>query len=148
MTRAQFAQVVYNMAGEPEWHVNQNGTYPTQFDDVVADAWYAKAVSWASEAGIVNGTSETTFDPEGKITREQIATMLYRYAGNGAQADVSALADFVDGDQVSDWAANAVAWAVEEGYMEGKGANDLQPQATATRAEIAALAVRVQPEAL
>ena len=149
MTRAQFAQVVYNMAGEPEvGNGGLFGTYPTKFADVESTAWYAKAVSWATEAGIVNGTSETTFDPEGDITREQIATMLYRYAGNGAQADVSALADFVDGDQVSDWAANAVAWAVEEGYMEGKGANDLQPQATATRAEIAALAVRVQPERL
>ena len=148
MTRAQFAQVVYNMAGEPEWIVNQDGTYPTQFSDVAADAWYAQAVSWASEAGIVNGTSETTFDPEGKITREQIATMLYRYAGNGAAADASALADFVDGDEVSPWAEAAMAWAVEEGYMEGKGANDLQPQATATRAEVAALSVRVQPEML
>ena len=148
MTRAQFAQVVYNMAGEPEWLVNQDGTYPTQFSDVAADAWYAQAVSWASEAGIVNGTSETTFDPEGKITREQIATMLYRYAGNGAAADASALADFVDGDEVSPWAEAAMAWAVEEGYMEGKGANDLQPQATATRAEVAALSVRVQPEML
>lgn len=148
MTRAQFAQVLFNMAGEPEWFVNQSGTYPTQFSDVEADAWYAKAVSWASEAGIVNGTSDTTFDPEGKISREQIATMLYRYAGNGAQADASALDAFVDGAQVSDWAENAMAWAVENGYMNGKGANDLQPQATATRAEIAALAVRVQPEAL
>ena len=148
MTRAQFAQVVYNMAGEPEGAVNQNGTYPTQFDDVIPNAWYAKAVSWAVEAGVVNGTSETTFDPEGKITREQIATMLYRYAGNGAAADATALDAFVDGDEVSAWAETAMAWAVEEGYMEGKGANDLQPQATATRAEVAALSVRVQPEVL
>ena len=149
MTRAQFAQVVYNMAGEPEvGNGGLFGTYPTKFADVESTAWYAKAVSWATEAGIVNGTSETTFDPEGDITREQIATMLYRYAGNGAQADLTALDSFVDADQVSGWAANAVAWAVEEGYMEGKGANDLQPQDTATRAEIAALAVRVQPEPL
>ena len=148
MTRAQFAQVLFNMAGEPEWFVNQSGTYPTQFSDVEADAWYAKAVSWASEAGIVNGTSDTTFDPEGKISREQIATMLYRYAGNGATADLSALDSFVDGDEVSEWAADEMAWAVEHGYMNGRGNNDLQPQGTATRAEIAALAVRVQPEAL
>ena len=143
MTRAQFAQVLYNMAGEPAWAPD---THPTQFSDVTADAWYAKAVSWAVEAGVVKGTSETTFDPEGSITREQIATMLYRYAANGAEADASALDTFVDGGQVSDWAETAMAWAVENGHMNGKGANDLQPQATATRAEVAALSVRVQPE--
>ncbi len=142
MTRAQFAQVLYNMAGETgEW-----GTHPTQFTDVTADAWYAEAVSWAVEAGVVKGTSETTFDPEGNITREQIATMLYRYAANGAEADASVLDEFVDGGDVCDWAETAMAWAVESGYMNGKGANDLQPHANATRAEVAALAVRVQPE--
>ena len=148
MTRAQFAQVLYNMAGEPEWNGDNIGAYPTQFSDVDGLAWYAKAVSWATEAGIVNGTSETTFDPEGKISREQIATMLWRYAGNGATADQAVLDAFVDGDEVSEWAADEMAWAVEHGYMNGRGNNDLQPQGTATRAEIAALAVRVQPEAL
>ena len=144
MTRAQFAQVLFNMSGA----IEEGGSHPTQFTDVESTAWYAEAVSWAVEAGVVNGVSDTQFDPEGKITREQIATMLYRYAGNNAQADASALNTFVDGAQVSDWAANAMAWAVEEGHMNGKGNNDLQPQATATRAEVAALAVRVQPEAL
>ena len=148
MTRAQFAQVLYNMAGEPAWNADNIGAYPTQFSDVDGLAWYAKAVSWATEAGIVNGTSATSFDPEGKISREQIATMLYRYAGKGARADLSALDAFVDGAQVSDWAKNAMAWAVEEGYMNGKGANDLDPQGTALRCEIAALSVRVQPEEL
>ena len=148
MSREQFAQVVYNMAGEPVLNWWTPGTYPTKYSDVSESAWSAKAISWATEAGVVNGTSDTTFDPTGDITREQIATMLYRYAGNGAQADASVLDDFVDGDEVSDWAVNAMAWAVEEGYMEGKGANDLQPQATATRAEVAALSVRVQPEVL
>ena len=148
MTRAQFAQVLYNMAGEPEWNADNIGAYPTQFSDVDGLAWYAKAVSWATEAGIVNGTSATTFDPEGKVSREQIATMLYRYAGNGAQADAAVLDAFVDGAQVSDWAKNAMAWAVEEGHMNGKGNNDLDPQGTALRCEIAALSVRVQPEEL
>ena len=142
MTRAQFAQVLFNMAGE----LTEAGSHPTQFADVDGDAWYAQAVSWAVEAGVVKGTSETTFDPEGTITREQIATMLYRYAGNGAQADLSILDEFVDGGEVCDWAETAMAWAVESGYMNGKGANDLQPHANATRAEVAALAVRVQPE--
>ena len=147
MTRAEFAKLVANMAGY-DYDTTFGVTYPTQFTDVPADAWFAGAVEWAARYGIVTGTSETTFEPNGTVTREQIATMLYRYAGNGAQADASALDAFVDGAQVSDWAENAMAWAVENGYMNGKGANDLQPQATATRAEIAALAVRVQPEAL
>ena len=147
MTRAEFAQVVYNMATNGTGGITAGGaTYPTKYSDVPADAWYSKAIEWASRYGIVNGTSETTFDPNGTVTREQIATMLYRYAGNEAQADLSVLDAFVDGAQVSDWAANAMAWAVEEGHMNGKGADDLQPQATATRAEIATLAVRVQPE--
>ena len=145
MTRAEFARVVANMAGVQP---NTDVEYPTQFTDVPANAWFAQAVEWASRYGIVTGTSATTFDPYGTITREQIATMLYRYAGNNAQADASVLDQFTDASQVSDWAKTAMAWAVEEGYMNGKGANDLQPQATATRAEIAALAVRVQPEAL
>ena len=147
MTRAEFAKLVANMAGY-DYDTTFGVTYPTQFTDVPADAWFAGAVEWAARYGIVTGTSATTFEPYGTITREQIATMLYRYAGNGAQADASALDAFVDGAQVSDWAENAMAWAVENGYMNGKGANDLQPQATATRAEIATLAVRVQPEAL
>ena len=145
MTRAEFARVVFNMAGGVP---NGAVEYPTQFSDVPANAWFAQAVEWAARYGIVTGKSATEFDPYGTITREEIATMLYRYAGNGAQADLSALDAFVDGAQVSGWAANAVAWAVEEGYMNGKGANDLQPQETASRAEIAALSVRVQPEAL
>ena len=147
MTRAEFAQVVYNMATNGEGGTTEPGvSYPTKYSDVPSDAWYAKAIEWASRYGIVNGTSETAFDPNGTVTREQVATMLYRYAGNGAQADLSALDAFVDGGQVSDWAAAAMAWAVEEGYMHGKSNDDLQPQETASRAEIAALAVRVQPE--
>jgi hypothetical protein len=145
MQRCEFAQVVFNMAGGT---IDKDKVYPTRFSDVPADAWFAQAVEWASRYGIVNGKSADEFDPYGTITREEIATMLYRYAGNNAQADASVLDQFTDASQVSDWAKTAMAWAVEEGYMNGKGANDLQPQATATRAEIAALAVRVQPEAL
>ena len=145
MTRAQFAQVLYNMANEPEAGV-EPGTYPTQFSDVESTAWYAKAVSWAVEAGVVNGVSDTEFEPEGKITREQIATMLYRYASNGAEADLSVLDQFADAESVSDWAETAMAWAVEEGHMNGRGGDGLQPQGNATRAEVAALSVRVQPE--
>lgn len=146
MTRAEFAQVVANMAGVVKAGIGE--TYPTQFTDVPADAWFAKAVEWASRYGIVNGTSETTFEPYGTITREQIATMLYRYAGNGAQADLAVLDQFEDADQVSGWAKEAMAWAVENGYVNGVSDTALAPAETATRAQIAAIAVRVQPEAL
>ena len=94
----------------------------------------------------MNGVSDTEFEPEGKITREQIATMLYRYAGNGAQADLAVLDQFADAESVSGWAETAMAWAVEEGHMNGRGGDGLQPQGNATRAEVAALSVRVQPE--
>ena len=146
MTRAEFAQVVANMAGVGKAGIGE--TYPTQFSDVPADAWYAKAVEWAARYGIVTGTSETTFAPNETISREQIAAMFYRYAGNGAQADLSVLDQFEDADQVSGWAKEAMAWAIEEGYMNGTSETTLAPSETAQRAQIAAIAVRVQPEAL
>ena len=146
MTRAEFAQVVANMAGVVKAGIGE--TYPTQFTDVPADAWFAKAVEWASRYGIVNGTSETTFEPYGTITREQIATMLYRYAGNGAQADLSVLDQFEDAGSISAYAENAMAWAVENGYVNGTSETTVAPAETATRAQIAAIAVRVQPEAI
>jgi hypothetical protein len=146
MTRAEFAQVVANMAGVGKADIGE--TYPTQFADVPADAWYAKAVEWAARYGIVTGTSETTFAPNETISREQIAAMFYRYAGNGAKADLSALDQFEDADQVSGWAKEAMAWAIEEGYMNGTSETTLAPSETAQRAQIAAIAVRVQPEAL
>ena len=149
MTRAEFAQVVYNMATNGLGGTTEPGvTYPTKYTDVPADAWYAKAIEWASRYGIVNGTSETTFDPNGTVTREQVATMLYRYAGNEAQADLSVLDQFDDAEQISAYAENAMAWAVENGYVNGVSDTALAPAETATRAQIAAIAVRVQPERL
>ena len=145
MTRAEFAKLVANMAGN---FYDPSVSYPTVFTDVPADAWFAGAVEWAARYGIVTGTSATTFDPYGTITREQIATMLYRYAGNGAQADLSVLDKYADASQVSDWARPAMAWAVENGYVNGVSDTQLAPAETATRAQIAAIAVRVQPEAL
>ena len=145
MTRAEFARVVANMAGVQP---NTDVEYPTRFTDVPANAWFAQAVEWASRYGIVTGTSATTFDPYGTITREQIATMLYRYAGNGAQADLSVLDQFEDADQVSAYAEKAMAWAVENGYVNGVSDTTVAPSETATRAQIAAIAVRVQPERL
>ena len=146
MTRAEFAQLVFNMAGGQK---DESGKeFPTQFADVPANAWYAQAVEWAARYGIVNGTSETTFAPNETISREQIAAMFYRYAGNGAEADLSVLDQFEDADQVSGWAKEAMAWAVENGYVNGTSETTLAPSETATRAQIAVIAVRLQPEAI
>ena len=148
MTRAEFAQTVYNMAHEfGEQGANKAWeTYPTQFSDVEPNAWYAKAVEWAARYGIVTGKSATTFDPNGTVTREEIATMLYRYIGNGAKADASVLDRFEDKAEVCDWAVDAMAWAVEEGVVNGVSETSLAPHGDAQRCMIAAMAVRAQPE--
>ena len=148
MTRAEFAQTVYNMAHEAGEQGANNAweTYPTRFSDVEPNAWYAKAVEWAARYGIVTGKSATTFDPNGTVTREEIATMLYRYIGNGAKADASVLDRFEDKAEVCDWAVDAMAWAVEEGVVNGVSETSLAPHGDAQRCMIAAMAVRAQPE--
>ena len=146
ITRAQTAQVLYNMAGGED--AKDGATYPSKFSDVAADAWYALPVLWASEAGIVTGIGDTgTFEPDAAVTREQAATMMYRYVkAQGQQASGSAdLSAYADGDAVSGWAAEAMAWAVEAGVF-GVGTDVLRPQDTLTRAEMAAISVRVQPD--
>ena len=146
INRAELAQVLFNMAGLQR---DLDGTYPTQFPDVEADAWYAQAVAWASAAGVVTGYEETgTFGPFDNATREAIATMLYRYAAAQGM-DVSERADlsaYADADSVSAWAEDAVAWAVAEGIM-GVDTDVLDPQGDAQRAHVAAMAVRLQPVA-
>ena len=148
MTRAEFAQTVYNMAHEAGEQGPNNAweTYPTQFSDVASNAWYAKAVEWAARYGIVTGKSATEFDPNGTVTREEIATMLYRYLGNGAKADASVLDRFEDKAEVCDWAVDAMAWAVEEGVVNGVSETSLAPHGDAQRCMVAAMAVRAQPE--
>ena len=99
-------------------------------DTTGSDPWYAKGMEWAVTEGVSDGTN-----PEGTITREQLAVMLYRYAGS---PEVSADAlTFADADLVSDWAVDGVRWAVSNGILSGKGNNTLDPQGNATRAEIA-----------
>ena len=99
-------------------------------DTTGSDPWYQKGMEWAVAEGVSDGTN-----PEGTITREQLAVMLYRYSGNPA---VSADAlTFADADAVSDWAVDSVKWAVANGIISGKGNNTLDPQGNATRAEVA-----------
>ena len=147
INRAELSQVLFNMAGQA---VGGGIAYPTPFSDVPELAWFAQPVSWASQAGIVTGMGDTgTFAPYDNATREQVATMFYRYAQTQAM-DVSGRADlsgYADEAAVSDWAADAVAWAVEAGVF-GQGTETLRPSDPISRAEVAAMAIRLQPEPL
>ena len=137
-TRAQLVTILYRLAGEPE----VSGT--SGFTDVEADTWYTDAVVWAAENGIVNGVSETEFAPGKDITREQLATILFRYA-EAKGYDVSARADlsaYTDADQIQSYAAESVAWAVAEGLIQGFEDNTLRPAGNATRAQIATILMR------
>lgn len=104
-------------------------------DTSAGDTWYSAGLQWAVEAGISDGSA-----PEQGLTREQLALMLYRYAGQPAAE--SGLGDFADGSSVSGWAAQGMAWAVEEGLISGVGGNTLSPQGEATRAQVAAILAR------
>lgn len=133
MSRAMLATVLYRMSGE-------TAEADSSFGDVSASAYYAAAVNWASSKGIVNGTGADAFSPNASITREQLAAMLYRYAGEpSVSADLSAYTDTVD---ISPYASKAVEWCVAKGILSGKSATRLAPQDTATRAECAAMLQR------
>lgn len=133
MSRAMLATVLYRMSGE-------TAEADSSFGDVSSSAYYAAAVNWASSKGIVNGTGADAFSPNASITREQLAAMLYRYAGEpSVSADLSAYTDAVS---ISPYAEKAVEWCVAKGILSGKSATRLAPQDTATRAECAAMLQR------
>lgn len=134
VTRAMLVTVLYRMEGCPD-----TGNIRNPYFDVPEDAWYTDAVIWANSEGIVTGTGAGTFDPDSPISREQIVTILYRYAGKPETADT--LADFSDAGKVSAYAYDAMCWAVEEGLINGI-AGQLQPQSCATRAQIATILYR------
>lgn len=132
-TRAQFATVLYRMAGSPAVSDADKAACP--FTDLTAD-WYRDAVVWAYKNGVVNGVSKTVFDPNAGITREQLVTMLHRYKGAPAS---SAELTFADTASISEYARTAVAWAVENGIVNGMPGNTFQPKGSATRAQLAAI---------
>lgn len=133
MSRAMLATVLYRMSGE-------TAEADSSFGDVSASAYYAAAVNWASSKGIVNGTGADAFSPNASITREQLAAMLYRYAGEpSVSADLSAYTGAVS---ISPYAEKAVEWCVAKGILSGKSATRVAPQDTATRAECAAMLQR------
>ncbi|MBQ2326840.1 MAG: S-layer homology domain-containing protein, partial [Clostridia bacterium] len=139
MTRAMLVTVLYRLEGEPE----VEGEMP--FADCAADTWYSDAVIWAYENEIVKGISDTEFAPNANVTREQFATILYRYAQSEG-VDVSVGKDtnilsYEDAFDVSDWAMEAMQWACGAGVVNGNG-DMLLPLDAATRAEAAAMLVR------
>ena len=137
MTRAMLAAVLYRAAGEPSIEDEIWG-YP--FADVEAGSWYGTAVYWARLKGILSGYSDEAFGPDDPVTREQLAAMLYRYAG---EPDASGeLIYFSDADQISPWAADALKWAVGEGIVSGRDEGVLDPKGFATRAEVSAMLLR------
>ena len=140
-SRAMLATLLYRLEGAPDLS-GENLGYP--YADVEADSWYGDGVYWARLHGVVTGVTGEIFDPDGDITREQMAVMLYRYA-QYKDYDVTGSADlsgYADADSVSSWAQYAVAWAVDAGLISGVGNNTLNPQGSATRAEIATILMR------
>ena len=137
-SRAQFATVIYRMAGKPPVTDAQRAACP--FKDLTAD-WYKDAVVWCYANGVVNGTSATTFTPDANITREQMVAMLYRYSKDTA-VNPMVLMQFSDYLTISDYAIPAVIWAVENNIINGVGDGLLAPRGDSTRAQLAAVLSR------
>ncbi len=129
MSRAMLATVLYRLEGQPEQAVM------SAYSDVSDGAWYADSIAWAVENGIVSGYGDGQFGPNDSVTREQFVVMLWRYAGSpkASRRDL----EFADADQVSDYAQEALCWAVENGVLKGNDSGQLVPGGTATRAEAA-----------
>lgn len=145
LTRAQMATVLWRLAGRLTGGAELPG-------DCDASGFYASAVSWALSEGVFNGHSDGTFEPDGPISREQVACVFYNRA-EAAGEDVSARADlsgFADAGELSGWAREAMSWAVAEGVFRGAelpdGSRELQPGRALTRAEAAALLMRLSAE--
>ena len=141
MTRAMLVTVLYRLDGEP----TAGSVERAAFHDVASDAYYAKAVAWAAENGIVKGVREDLFAPDASITREQLAAILYRYASYKKMDTTQggmALHEFTDESSISDYARDAMEWAVNVGLLQGVGEGKLAPQGTATRAQVATMLVR------
>lgn len=140
MTRAMLVTVLWRYAGEPADGSNI-------FSDVPDGKWYTQAIAWAAKNNVVAGMGNGKFNPNGMVTREQMASILYRYA-KSLGIDVSARADlsgFADSGKVSGWARESVQWAVAVGIVSGSpsgGKNYLQPQGNATRAQVASILMR------
>lgn len=138
MTRAMLVTVIHRLDGESETADN------VSFADVSADMWYAQSVNWASSNNIVNGITEESFNPDGNITREQLAVILYRYASykgynTECDNDITSYSDYKD---ISSYATDAIRYAVSIGVMNGRTSDTLAPLDSVTRAEVATMLMR------
>ena len=127
VNRAQLVTTLWRLAGKPEI------TADAPFTDVPDGKWYTDAVRWAAAAGITEGTGKGRFNPGGNVTREQLVTFFFRFAGRPATAG----ADFADQAEIADWAAAAARWANAAGVMTGVGAGRFDPKTEASRAVLA-----------
>ena len=150
-TRAQLVSILYRIQGEPTTVAGYElAKLRVPFDDVPRGQWYTDAIWWAKLMGVVSGTSATTFDPSGEITREQLAVILYNYTQQFAPGSLTAtgsLAGFPDAGSVSSWARTEMAWAVGNGLISGTGSGGvayLSPKGSATRAQVAAILMRFE----
>ena len=148
-TRAQLVCILYRIQGEPKVVEGYElAKLRAPFDDVPRGQWYTNAILWAKLTRIVNGTSATTFDPSGQITREQLAAILYRYTAEyapDATGNAASLADYPDAGSVSAYARDAMAWAVGNGLIKGlphDKTDYLEPGGSTTRAQVATILMR------
>ena len=148
-TRAQLVCILYRIQGEPKVVEGYElDKLRAPFDDVPRGQWYTNAILWAKLTRIVNGTSATTFDPSGQITREQLAAILYRYTAKyapDATGNAASLADYPDAGSVSAYACDAMAWAVGNGLIKGlphDKTDYLEPGGSTTRAQVATILMR------
>ena len=140
LTRAMFATMLHRYAGEPIVD------YAIPYTDIEDDAWYTEAVRWAASEGIVKGLDDKTFAPDAPITREQMAAMIYRYAqlkGEGFTGSQIFPLDYTDSADVSEYAYEAMCWNTMNGIISGMGDNTLSPKTNSTRAQVAAVIVRL-----
>ncbi len=137
MTRGMMVTVLYRLAYEPD-------TVAEQFEDVPSGQYYTDAVAWAQNAGVVTGYTDSEFGPNDNVKREQLVTILYRYAKKMGYATTSSgtLAGYADASSVSGWAKDAMSWAVSIGLVNGVDKTHLAPANNATRAEVATILMR------
>ncbi|MBQ4428046.1 MAG: S-layer homology domain-containing protein [Oscillospiraceae bacterium] len=137
-SRAMIVTILWRLDNEPQ----SAGEMP--FLDVPEDAWYYEAVKWAANEGIVSGFSADSFAPDASINREQLAAILWRYAGKTGESTETELVqfEFSDSDIISDWALEAMRWAVSKGIINGVGNGRISPQGSAVRAQVATILMR------
>lgn len=141
-TRGQIVTILWRLTGEPR------ATKRNPFTDVSSSQYYYDAISWAYDAGVVDGFDAHTFKPDQNVTREQLAAILYRYAKymNLSTSGSAYLAKYTDADKIANWAYDAMAWANYRGLINGTSATRIDPKGYATRAQIAAILHRFAVE--